>query len=356
MAWIGTVTDEGRKLLTAWAGESLLAFEGAQAGQGLVDSSQLAAQTALADKRQDGGIIGKETLEGGMRLEIRLTAADEAYEMTQIGVTASVDGGTPMLLALFQQDEGVPIPAFADSPDFAYTFYALIMCSNTEDWEVRIDTSALATVGDVQEGMEAVLQECIPRAQLGQPGGAASLDSSGKIPAAQLPGSNVAWVDVTIPAGGWTSSESLDDVDDRAEGELYLDLPVEDAAADLTPNVILHKSATGVAKAAGLSTVSRALAGVVRLWSQQAPTENMEATIVLLSDAGAISGGGGTYVLPVATKTRLGGVKLGDGFSTTPDGTLSYVGSGLPDEAVTTTGNTEEMLDDVFPPEEKVKP
>ena len=157
-----------------------------------------------------------------MRLKIRFTAADEAYEMTQIGVLASVDSGDPVLLALFQQDEGIPIPGFADSPDFAYTFYALITCSNTENWEVQIDTSALATVGDVQEGMEAVLQECIPRSQLGQPNGAASLDSGGKIPAAQLPGSNVAWVDVTIPAGGWTSSESLDDVDDRAEGELYL--------------------------------------------------------------------------------------------------------------------------------------
>ena len=80
--------------------------------------------------------------------------------------------------------------------------------------------------------------------------------------------------------------------------------------------------------------------------------ENSQATLVLLSADGGISGGGGTYVLPVATKDRLGGVKLGDGFSTTPDGTLSYEGSGLPDEAIVTTGDTEQMLDEVFPPEE----
>lgn len=187
MAWTGAITNKGRELLTAWTGEAQLAFEGAQAGQGVVEISQLAAQTALTSKRQDGGIVGKETAESGVRLKIRFTAADEAYEMTQIGVLASVDSGDPVLLALFQQDEGIPIPGFADSPDFAYTFYALITCSNTENWEVQIDTSALATVGDVQEGMEAVLQECIPRSQLGQPNGAASLDSGGKIPAAQLP-------------------------------------------------------------------------------------------------------------------------------------------------------------------------
>ena len=187
MAWTGAITNKGRELLTAWTGEAQLAFEGAQAGQGVVEISQLAAQTALTNKRQDGGIVGKETAESGVRLKIRFTAADEAYEMTQIGVLASVDSGDPVLLALFQQDEGIPIPSFADSPDFAYTFYALIVCSNTEDWEVRIDTSALATVGDVQEGMEAVLQECIPRTQLGQPYGAASLDGGGKLPATQLP-------------------------------------------------------------------------------------------------------------------------------------------------------------------------
>ena len=111
-------------------------------------------------------------------------------------------------------------------------------------------------------------------------------------------------------------------------------------------------AAQHIAPAAGMSASSRVLDGAVRFWVQQAPTEDMAATLVLLSADGGISGGGGTYVLPVATKDRLGGVKLGDGFSTTPDGTLSYEGSGLPDEAIVTTGDTEQMLDEVFPPEE----
>lgn len=34
-------------------------------------------------------------------------------------------------------------------------------------------------------------------------------------------------------------------------------------------------------------------------------------------------GGGGSYVLPAATANRLGGIKVGDGLSVTPDGTLS---------------------------------
>ena len=165
-------------------------------------------------------------------------------------------------------------------------------------------------------------------------------------------GGDVAEVEITIPAAGWASSADLEDAEDIVEGELYLDLPVEEAVEGLIPQVMLHKAAQNIAKAAGMSASSRVLDGAVRFWVQQAPTEDMAATLVLLSADGGISGGGGTYVLPVATKDRLGGVKLGDGFSTTPDGTLSYEGSGLPDEAIVTTGDTEQMLDEVFPPEE----
>lgn len=257
------------------------------------------------------------------------------------------------------------IVLFAEDPDEGEVTFTYLSLENEPEW-IRPASSIvgklatfdlIAAVGDVDAVTAIIDPEAIATvAQVQQMISDHNSDPNAHGGIAGGGSGSVAWVDVTIPAEGWASSEGLDDVDDRAEGELYLDLPVEDATADLTPNVILHKSATGVAKAAGLSTASRALAGAVRFWSQQEPTEDMEATIVLLSNAGDISGGGGSYVLPVATKTRLGGVKLGDGFSTTPDGTLSYEGSGLPDEAVTTTGNTEEMLDDVFPPEEEVEP
>lgn len=187
MAWIGTITNVGRELLNAWVGEAQLAFESAQAGQGLVDDSQLAAQTSLTNKRQNGGIVGKEAVEGGIRLKLRLTAAEEAYEMTQIGVLASVDSGDPVLLALFQQREGVPIPSLEESPDFAYTFYALISCSNIGNWTVHIDTSALATLEDVQNEVAQIKQDYISNTQKAAPGGVATLDEDGLVPMEQIP-------------------------------------------------------------------------------------------------------------------------------------------------------------------------
>ena len=192
------------------------------------------------------------------------------------------------------------------------TFDLIAAVGDVDAVTAVIDPEAIATVSQVQQMIAD--HNTDPNAHGGSLGG----------------GGDVAEVEITIPATGWASSEDLEDAEDIVEGELYLDLPVDEAVEGLI----------------------RVLDGAVRFWTQQAPTEDMAATLVLLSADGGISGGGGTYVLPVATKDRLGGVKLGDGFSTTPDGTLSYEGSGLPDEAIVTTGDTEQMLDEVFPPEE----
>ena len=215
------------------------------------------------------------------------------------------------------------------------TFDLIAAVGDVDAVTAIIDPEAIATVSQVQQMIADHNSD--PNAHGGSTGGGGS--------------GSAAEVEITIPAAGWASSADLGDAEDIAEGELYLDLPVEEAADGLIPQVMLHKSAQNIAKAAGMSASSRVLDGVVRFWVQQTPEDDMAATLVLLS-ADGISGGGGTYVLPVATKDRLGGVKLGDGFSTSPDGTLSYEGSGLPDEAIVTTGDTEEMLDEVFPPDD----
>lgn len=57
----------------------------------------------------------------------------------------------------------------------------------------------------------------------------------------------------------------------------------------------------------------------------------LSGTYVVIGKIGAADeggGGGGTYVLPVATDTRLGGIKVGNGLTVQEDGTLSATGGG----------------------------
>ena len=158
--WKGVITNAGSSILNEWVNEKTLNFDSAAAGQGTVPAQAMLAQTALVSQKQTASLLGGEEVDTGIRLKIRITAPDTAYTLNQYGVFASVDGGESVLIALFQIDAGIPIPSKTESPDFVYTFYALIMCSNTGTWTVTIDTSVCVTAEDMQKAIETAVASC----------------------------------------------------------------------------------------------------------------------------------------------------------------------------------------------------
>lgn len=147
--WTDVITNAGNDVLSEWVNEKTLNFDSAAAGQGTVATAGMLAQTALVNQKQIASIIGADRVSTGIRLKIRITAPQTAYTLNQYGVWASVTGGSSTMIALFQHEGGIPIPSATESPDFVYTFYALISTSNTGEWTVNIDTSALVTLDDV---------------------------------------------------------------------------------------------------------------------------------------------------------------------------------------------------------------
>lgn len=147
--WNGVITNAGNSLLNEWVNEKALNFGSAAAGQGTVAVAAMMAQTALVSQKQAASMLGGEQITGGIRLKIRIAAPTTAYTLNQFGVWASVTGGSTTMIALFQLEDGIPIPSKSESPDFVYTFYALISCSNTGTWTVTVDTSACVTQGDM---------------------------------------------------------------------------------------------------------------------------------------------------------------------------------------------------------------
>lgn len=168
--WTGVITNAGSLLLSEWVNEKILTITSAQAGTGTVPTVALMGQTALVNPKQAAAIAGGREIEGGKRVNLQVTAAETAYTLNQFGLYAKVDDGSPVLLAIYQNEEGVPIPALNDTPDFLYTFMAAISVSNQGAWEVTISASASLTWDLV-----------------GVPNGIAGLDENGKVPASQLP-------------------------------------------------------------------------------------------------------------------------------------------------------------------------
>lgn len=151
--------------------------------------------------------------------------------------------------------------------------------------------------------------------------------------------------DITIPAEGWTQSPGSDEA---AALSYTIDLAVEGVTEAVYPSVAVHKAALEAANTAGLCPAVQALAGVLRFWAQTPPKTNLSATAILMTPGNMVGSSAG-YVLPVATATRLGGVKIGPGITASPDGTITASNGGIPPEKVVSATDTEKMLDEIFP-------
>lgn len=125
-------------------------------------------------------------------------------------------------------------------------------------------------------------------------------------------------LDITIPAGGWAWEEGQD-------FPCTAQVSVPAARASHYPVVTIHPDSLDTAFRAGLCPAVQAEDGALRFWARRWPAGDLAATVLLQSRSGggAAAGGGGDYVLPPATQTTLGGVKIGENIHVTDDGKIS---------------------------------
>ncbi len=155
MSWIGVVTNGGKSIVALSFAGTTLNIDGAGGGTGTISEAALMSQTALVTQKQTLSIIQNESVSGGIRLKVQITAPATGYILNQLGIWASLDGGASTLLALFQNSDGVSIPSSADMPDFIYTFFGVIEMSNEGTLTVTIDTSALISQSTMNTAITA---------------------------------------------------------------------------------------------------------------------------------------------------------------------------------------------------------
>lgn len=159
--WTGVVTNKGAELLAAWAEGTTLNIYAAAAGTDTVAEAAMIAQTALAGQKQTASIVSHSKADGatGLKIQLQITAPSTGYTLNQFGIWAKVGSGEGKLLTLFQNSEGIDIPSASDSPDFVYTFYGLIMISNTGNISVTVDASAVVTTSTMQAAIAAAIAD-----------------------------------------------------------------------------------------------------------------------------------------------------------------------------------------------------
>lgn len=156
MAWVGVITNSGVEVLRQWVSGTVLNVDKAEAGTGTYAEATLMSRTSLVSKKADADIISAVRSEAGVKIKIQVTPGTSAYTLNQIGLYATVTGGTSTMIAIFQNEDGISIPSVSAAPDFEYSFYATVAVSNDNEFTFTVNTSALVTQSTLDEYIEEV--------------------------------------------------------------------------------------------------------------------------------------------------------------------------------------------------------
>lgn len=202
------------------------------------------------------------------------------------------------------------IPSETDIPEFLMEFYALIEYSQSANISVTVDGTAYVSAETLQETIFE--HDNDPNAHAGMREAVAAISRA-------LPG--VVITDIVIPAEGWEADTTM------SSYPYATTVPVETAAAQMSPVVSLKPGSLETARAVGLCSSVEVQDRAIKLWAKKIPAADMIATVTLLSEGAAHgsgeSSGGSDYVLTVDTCTRMGGMKIGSDVDISVDGTIS---------------------------------
>lgn len=293
--------------------------------------------------------VGKGTIPEGESPKTMTEPAEYVMDAKISAVTNPVDGECQVTVQINSSDvekgfyaTGIVLYAADPDAETGEVPYTYLVLENGPEW-IRPSSSAvgklatfdlIAAVGDVDKVTATIDPNSIVTRSVVE----------------QLIAGATVKREITIPKTGWDIG-----AEESAEGALFVDIPQSDITEEMVPIVSIHPAFVEAAKNCGLSTTARTVSGALRLYAEKAPEEMIEATLMLLlasngaAGAGGSSGEGGDgYVLPAATATRLGGVKIGEGVNVEADGKISVDGESLLENATATEEEVEDMLDEVF--------
>ena len=126
-------------------------------------------------------------------------------------------------------------------------------------------------------------------------------------------------MDIILPADGW-----VEDTDTGGEYPVHFDMVDEVVQDNLIPLLTVYPEHLNTAGNCNLSPYIRTIPGALRVYAKRPPDGDIKASLALLgvyqSMVGGTPGGGGAYVLPAASATVLGGVRVREGSGLVVDG------------------------------------
>lgn len=146
MGWKGIITDIGiAKLAECASGDKTMYVDEVYFGTGTVSEENMRYAEDLQETVGEGKIVRKKIQ--GNTVSIRISIGPQSQEQTikEVGIYGYVDGDDYVLLALYQNEDGVVIPSTSEFPDFGYMLNAVWNIDNVGNLEVTVDAAAVVT-------------------------------------------------------------------------------------------------------------------------------------------------------------------------------------------------------------------
>ena len=331
------VTTSGHNLLAAlMATGKGLEITRVAVGSGRVEADrELADMTDLVEYVADAAIAAREHDGDELHLTVQyasnMTPGLGMFYLSEFVVEAKhpVTGESVNLLYATLGDYIQPVRAYSEvtAPDVRNYPLTIIVSS---DIEVTVSAAGgLVTYDELNDAVDTAVKE-------------ATKDVGGIVKTIFFSLAPEDWKD----AGGGTYP-------------LYADIENEDIAKSQVPQVVFDEDSLDAAAVARICKTQQSYAGYVRMKAKTVPAEELSGVLYMIGKATGGGGGGGDYELPTATRTRLGGVMIGDGLNYRADGT-TYVDKDAVAEDVTPKvvedatapeADVDAMLNEVFGPE-----
>ena len=331
----GTVTVAGRDLITSLMAGETIEFTRIMVGKGeMPEGVEPIDMTDLVDPVAEG-VSTMPTVDNGvlyMTVEYRNDlngGLKEGFWLREFGVYAKTEKtGEVLLYYATLGDSPQPVNAYQDNRIDIRRYPISIALEIDADVEVTYNPGAFITAQDAQTIIEKMVRESIYAVSC-----------------------SVMTI-ITIPASGWAEVTQGTGAEDNDDYKYYIDVAVEGMDEQKFPIIALPKPSLGVALRASMCPSVQSLEGKLRIWSERIPEADISAQLeYMLQYFGMYEGAGSSYVLPVATATTLGGVKIGAGVKVGADGTITVDADSIVDDDKATTTETDQMLDEVFPDE-----
>lgn len=353
-------TSAGAAMLSESISGGALTITRAVSGTGTVDTD-LSEETAVSGDTYELKLLGIDTVEykgeKARKVSIWTGGADEPYFMHQIGVFGRLnDDPEDTLLFLMQDDRGIEIPAIGTA-DHEFQIAVLLAVSTKANISLTVDPQVEAIMrmvremvlkeisqhNDAPDAHAKIITEVTSKALK-------ELEKSGQIMSEDRVkelikegggggsgGGYYGRYDLALSASGWQEAQD-------AEGKPYqyiYDAELADSKSTLVPIGAVLADSFHTANDAGILPGCETFDGYVRFYSSSVPEDDVQLTVILFGK------GGGNSDLTIATREQLGHVKVGDGIDVTEDGVISS-NAKVSQEQIATTGDTSEMLDDIF--------